>query len=104
MSAIEYTPDAQQSLRGLAEKNVMYYLCSAGDDRRNTACSILRGLLYQLLQIHSWLVKHLIASFETVDALEKLLGSSEGLWRCLKSIFSDAELGPSYCVLDVLDE
>ena len=82
----------------------LQYFCDNKDEKRNTAVTILRGLIYQLLQSRRKLFNHILPSFK-VQKESLFTGSSfETLWRIFESMVRDSILGTTYCVLDGLDE
>ena len=88
-----------------SEMTLAYYFCDNGDERRNTATAILRGLLLQLLRQRPILFQHIQEDYvEMEDRLPELLESLDGLWRIFRSILSDSNIGKLYILVDALDE
>ena len=80
------------------------YFCDNKNDRRNTADSIIQGLLFQLLQKRPELINHILPTFEIQQASLFSGSSFESLWRIFVSMTCDPMLRTIYCVLDGLDE
>ena len=80
------------------------FFCDNKDEKRNTANSIICGLLFQLLKLQPKLSSHITPTFQ-VQQQSLFAGSSfETLWRIFKNMVCDPVLGSVYCVLDGLDE
>ena len=83
---------------------LLQYFCDNQDDKRNTAVSITRGFIYQLLRKSTSLFKHIVPIWELQK--EELFSdrSFETLWDILEAMLRN--LGPQnvYCILDALDE
>ena len=82
----------------------LQYFCDNKDEKRKTATTIIRGLIFQLLQSRKKLFDHILPSFK-IQKESLFAGSSfETLWRIFESMIRDPSLGTTYCVLDGLDE
>ena len=97
-----------EELKRIAEdlQDVVFleFFCDNKDDKRNTANSIICGLLFQLLQLRPKLFNHILPSFK-IQKQSLFAGSSfETLWRIFNTMICDPILGTIYCVLDGLDE
>ena len=74
------------------------------DDKRNTANSVIQGLVFQLLNKRKELFKHILPIF-AIQKTSLFSGSSfESLWRIFEDMTCDPILRTIYCVLDGLDE
>lgn len=83
---------------------LLEFFCDNKDGKRNTADSIIRGLLFQILQLRPKLYDHILPTFK-IQRESLFTGLSfESLWRVFKTMISDPHLGTVYCVLDGLDE
>jgi ankyrin repeat protein len=83
----------------------LFFFTNNQDDKRNTAITILRGLLYQIITKCPNLTKqHVLPYFETPEKTQDTLSSLETLWLIFKKLLQDPKLGPTFCVLDGLDE
>ncbi|OBT61413.1 hypothetical protein VE03_09507 [Pseudogymnoascus sp. 23342-1-I1] len=79
----------------------LQYFCDNKRDERNTGVAIIKGLLYQLLQLRPKLIEHILPRFEVEKAS---LFTLEALWGIFEAMIRDITLGTVYCVLDGLDE
>lgn len=46
---------------------LIFYFCSHQDEKRNTAVTVLRGLLYQIIRKRPKLAKHVLPYFDTPE-------------------------------------
>jgi serine/threonine protein kinase len=83
---------------------LVFFFCSAQDEKRNTAVAVLRGLVHQIITKRPRLVKHALPYFDTPERTHQTLSSLEALWLILRKLVADAELGTMFCVLDGPDE
>jgi hypothetical protein len=82
----------------------LQYFCDNKDEKRNKAITIIRGLLFQLLELQPKLFRHILPNF-------KIHGKSlftgllfYTLWKIFENMLCDPVLSAVYCVLDGLDE
>lgn len=69
---------------------------------QNTASSLLRGILHQLLEANHHLIIHSLRFFETRG--NAILEEISSLWNIIRSCFDDPDLGNIVFILDALDE
>jgi len=83
---------------------LLQYFCDNKDEKRNTAVTVIRGLIFQLLQYRPKLFDHILPSYKIQK--ESLFNNSsfETLWRIFNTMLRDPVLGTVYCVLDGIDE
>ncbi|KAL4879276.1 hypothetical protein BJY04DRAFT_220396 [Aspergillus karnatakaensis] len=83
-------------------KNLAYFFCDSDSEHRETANTILRGLLYQLVEQQ----KDLLYFFRAKYAVQKgkLFPSFDAMWSILMAICNDKRTGEKYCIIDALDE
>jgi hypothetical protein len=85
--------------------NISFFLCQATDMRINSATSVLRGLIYLLVNNHPFLLHHVRARYDYVG---KTLFEDVNAWNALSAIFrdilNDPTLQMTYLVIDALDE
>jgi hypothetical protein len=81
----------------------LQYFCS-DDPKRNTGVTVLRGLVFQVLQLRPKLFDYILPSFKIQKASLFTGSSFETLWRIFEAMLRDPVLGTIYCVLDGLDE
>lgn len=84
---------------------ISFFFCQATDMRINSATSVLRGLIYSLVEKHPSLLRHVRARY---DSAGKDLFEDINAWSALVSIFTqileDSSLKGTYFVIDALDE
>ena len=82
-----------------------YFFCQATDSRINSATTVLRGLIYLLVDQQPSLVSHVQMSY---DIAGKALFEDANAWVALTKIFSsilhDPNLPTTYLIVDALDE
>lgn len=83
---------------------LLYYFCTNRDKRRNSAITILRGLLYQWLNLQPSLADHIHNYFDGSEKTKYTVSSFASLWELFQIFLS--QMGPCdiVCVLDGLDE
>ncbi|KAF2874657.1 hypothetical protein BDV95DRAFT_296211 [Massariosphaeria phaeospora] len=84
--------------------NVIYYFCSAQDEKRNTTTGVLRSFVHQILRCMPEFLNHTQPFFESRERIQETLSSMETLWIIFQRMVTDVDLHPIYCVLDGLDE
>jgi hypothetical protein len=82
----------------------LQYFCDNKDEKRNTALTIIRGLIFQLLRLRPKLFDHILPSFKIQKESLFTNSSFETLWRIFVSMIRDPLFGSTYCILDGLDE
>ncbi|KAJ6153707.1 hypothetical protein N7470_006666 [Penicillium chermesinum] len=84
---------------------ISFFFCQATDERINSATSVLRGLIYMLVDQNRSLLHHVRARY---DSAGKSLFDDVNAWHALVSIFThileDPSLKSIYLVIDALDE
>lgn len=83
---------------------VLFYFCSHQDEKRNTAFTILRSLIWQLIKEMPSLSEYAQPYFVSSKRSEQALSSMETLWMVFRSMITDPSLPRIHCVLDGLDE
>jgi hypothetical protein len=82
-----------------------YFFCQATDSRINSATSVIRGLLYMLVDEQPSLISHVRRKY---DYAGKALFEDANAWVALSEIFTsmmqDKGLKTTYLVVDALDE
>ncbi|KAJ5895129.1 hypothetical protein N7495_006820 [Penicillium taxi] len=85
--------------------NISFFFCQAADMRINSATSVLRGLIYLLIEKHPSLLPHVRARYDNAG---KALFEDVNAWNALLTIFRDILRDPTlqmtYFVIDALDE
>lgn len=83
---------------------VLQYFCDNNDEKRNTAVAIIRGLIFQLLQLRPKLADYILPTFKTRGASLFESSSLPSLWTIFEKMTCASGIGTTYCVLDGLDE
>jgi len=104
MLSIFLAEELEQIARLSPNTLFLQYFCDNKDERRNTAVTIIRGLIYQLLQSPHELFGHILPCFKIQRESLFVNSSFETLWGIFESMVCDPVLGTTYCVLDGLDE
>ena len=104
MFSIFFAQELEKITRQSQNALFLEYFCDIKDKRRNAANSIIRGLVFQLLQLRPSLFDHILPVFKTQRGSLFTVSSMESLWRIFENMICDPLLGTIYCVLDGLDE
>lgn len=96
--------ELQRIAKNSQDTVLLEYFCDNKDDSRNTADSIIRGLLFQLLDLQPELFRHILPIFDVQKEVLFAASSFESLWRIFEAIVCDPLVGTIYCVIDGLDE
>ncbi|KAL2801993.1 hypothetical protein BJX63DRAFT_441534 [Aspergillus granulosus] len=83
------------------DKVLAYFFCDSSAEKQRTAISVLRGLLYHLIQQCPWLIKCALPKF--LHRKEALFLSFDALWSIFLEIAKSSSSG-IYCIIDALDE
>jgi hypothetical protein len=104
MLSIFLAEQLERITKDLSNTLFLQYFCDNKNERHNTGVTVMRGLLYQLLQQQPKFFYHILPSFKTRK--ESLFDSSsfETLWRIFETMLRDPITGTAYCILDGLDE
>jgi len=104
MLSVFLTEELERHTASTDDAELVFFFCSAQDEKRNTGVAVLRGLVHQIVTKRPQLVKHALPYFETPERTQQTLSSLETLWIIFRKLVVDAELGTMLCVLDGLDE
>ena len=85
-------------------KILLYYFCSNRDKNRNTALTILRGILHQWIDLQPHLAKKVRSAFEGTETTKYTISSFVALWRIFLTLLQQTTSPQVVCVLDGLDE
>ena len=99
-----YITEVLQPVVDSAEGVLLYYFCSNRDKNRNTALTIMRGIIHQWLNLHPHLAQHIKNSFEKTETTKYTVSSFVSLWRVFLTLLQQSESCQVVCVLDGLDE
>ncbi|PZD29771.1 hypothetical protein A1F96_04895 [Pyrenophora tritici-repentis] len=104
MLSVFLTEELERHTARADDADLAFFFCSAQGEKRNTAIAVLRGLVHQIINKRSQLIKHALPYFKTTDRTQQTLSSLETLWIIFSKLVADVELGTLFCVLDGLDE
>jgi ankyrin repeat protein len=104
MLSIFLTEELEKHVVRRDAAELIFFFCSAQDEKRNTAVAVLRGLLYQIIDKRPQLAKHALPYFESAERKQHTISSLEALWIIFSKLVADTGLGRMFCVLDGLDE
>ncbi|KAK5219300.1 hypothetical protein LTR47_011554 [Exophiala xenobiotica] len=99
-----YITEVLQPVIVAADNVLVYYFCSSRDKNRNTALTIMRGILHQWIDLHPILAKDIKISFEGTETTKYTISSFVELWRGFLSLLQPSTSSQVVCVLDGLDE
>ncbi|RSM05309.1 hypothetical protein CEP52_006338 [Fusarium oligoseptatum] len=99
-----YITEVLQPLVDAGDNVLLYYFCSDCDKNRNTALTILRGILHQWIGLQRHLAKEVKNSFEGADTTKYTISSFVTLWRVFLTLLQQTTSSRVVCVLDGLDE
>ncbi|KAJ5214978.1 Pfs NACHT and Ankyrin domain protein [Penicillium chermesinum] len=100
--AIYLTEELPTALSKAGGGTLAYFFCDSGFDTRKTATSVIRGLLYQLIERHEELLNYLLPKYHARGA--NLFTSFDALWEIFMAMAADPTTGRKYCIIDALDE
>jgi nucleoside phosphorylase len=99
-----YITEVLQPVVDAADNVLLYYFCSNRDKHRNTALTIMRGILHQWIDLHPHLAKNVKNSFEGTETIKYTVSSFVSLWRVFLTLLQQSTSSQVVCVLDGLDE
>lgn len=106
MMMISLISEVSKRLNDLPGSNVLaYFFCQNTSSDLNTAVSVLRGLIYLLIDQEKKLIRHVRKSYD--GAGRQLFEDGNALYALqavLKDILMDQSLGDVYFMVDALDE
>ncbi|KAM5347736.1 hypothetical protein ACJ41O_007560 [Fusarium nematophilum] len=100
MASVFLTEYLERDLKGTSDI-ATYFFCDFKDDRRNSSVSVLRGLIFQLLQSDEQLIRHIVPTYRIRGEQLFQERSFETLWEILLKMMGTSRVS---CVLDGLDE
>ncbi|KAI6084967.1 hypothetical protein F4821DRAFT_241966 [Hypoxylon rubiginosum] len=99
-----YITEVLQPLVDASDNVLLYYFCSNRDKNRNTALTILRGILHQWIDLQPHLAKEVKNSFEGAETTKYTISSFVALWRVFLTLLQLTTSSQVVVVLDGLDE
>ncbi|KAL5085380.1 hypothetical protein Trisim1_010606 [Trichoderma cf. simile WF8] len=100
--AIFLTENLSTYLSATEGETLAYFFCDSSFDKRKTATSIIRGLLYQLVKQNPKLLEYILPKY--TERGPDLFKSFDALWTIFMAAAADQKTGRKYCVIDALDE
>lgn len=100
--AIFLTEQLSTVFSAVEGKTLAYFFCDSSFDKRKTATSVIRGLLYQLVEQHRQLLEYVLPKYKERGA--DLFKSFDALWTIFMAVAADETTGQKYCIIDALDE
>ncbi|RDW63663.1 hypothetical protein BP6252_11208 [Coleophoma cylindrospora] len=104
MLSIFLAEELERTTKGSQDMLFIQYFCDNKDEKRNTAVAIIRGIIFQLLQLQPKLIRYILPYFQIQKESLFTSSSFDTLWRIFENMLHDSDLGTIYCVLDGLDE
>lgn len=102
MLAIYLTEELQPIVEA-ADNVLLYYFCNNRDKNRNTALTIMRGIIHQWIDRQPHMAQYIKSSFEGTDTTKYTVSGFISLWRLFLTLLGKAK-STVVCVLDGLDE
>jgi ankyrin repeat domain-containing protein 50 len=99
-----YITEVLQLVVEPTENVLLYYFCSNRDKNRNTALTIMRGIIHQWIDLHPHLARYIKNSFEGAETTKYTVSSFVSLWRVFLTLLRQSGSSQVVCVLDGLDE
>jgi hypothetical protein len=104
MLSIFLAEELERNVEDWPDACFLQYFCDYKDDKRNTAVAIIRGMIFQLLQIRPKLIDDILPSFQIQKESLFTDSSFQTLWRIFEKMLRNPSIGTVYWVLDGLDE
>jgi ankyrin repeat protein/energy-coupling factor transporter ATP-binding protein EcfA2 len=92
----------ETSPKSRARSSVCIYFCDDKISKQNVANNILIGLIFQLIQRHRSLARHVRKVYQMHG--QNIVRSFTALWGLFKDIVTDPKSGPTIVIIDALDE
>lgn len=83
-------------------QHVLMYFCDKKITSQQDGKAVLTGLIFQLVQRHRHLIRHIRREFEIIGA--NMIHSFATLWNIFVNMIKDLKGGDLYVVVDALDE
>ncbi|KGQ02036.1 hypothetical protein PAAG_11212 [Paracoccidioides lutzii Pb01] len=99
-----YITEEFQPVVDSAQGVLLYYFCSNRDKNRNTAVTIMRGVIHQWLSFHPHLAQHIQNYFDGSETTKYTISSFICLWKLFLILLRQSSSCQVMCVLDGLDE
>ncbi|KAM5464207.1 hypothetical protein MauCBS54593_007026 [Microsporum audouinii] len=99
-----YLTEQLQSVMHSTDSVLLYYFCSSRDKQRNTAVTLLRGVLHQWLSNYPYLAHYIQNYFDGPETTKYTISSFVCLWKLFLILLHQIGHCEVVCVLDGLDE
>ncbi|RYP53253.1 hypothetical protein DL768_001757 [Monosporascus sp. mg162] len=99
-----YITEVLQPMVDAAENVLLYYFCINRDKNRNTALTIIRGIIHQWIDLHPYPAQYIKNSFEGTETTKYTVSSFVSSWRVFLTLLRQSGSSQVVCVLDGLDE
>ncbi|KAF4333667.1 ankyrin repeat [Fusarium beomiforme] len=83
---------------------LLYYFCSNRDKNRNSAVTIMRGIIHQWITAEPHLAQHVKSYFDGSETIKYTISNFVTLWRVFLFLLRETASSTITCVLDGLDE
>jgi hypothetical protein len=93
-----------QQIQSQPSQSIAYFLCQATDPRLSNATSILRSLIYMLIQQQPHLISHLRDKYDTNPKLFEGANTFYSLSTVLEKMIQHSTKATIYLLIDALDE
>ncbi|CAG8089703.1 unnamed protein product [Penicillium salamii] len=94
-----------EAARAVYAPSMSYFFCENDNEKTNTPTAVLRSLIWLLLLQQPHLFSHILQDYKTSGA--DIFGDTNAFWslcRVFKGMLKDPTLGPTYLMIDALDE
>ncbi|KAH8883155.1 hypothetical protein GQ53DRAFT_883184 [Thozetella sp. PMI_491] len=99
-----YTTEMLQPTVDAAGNVLLYYFCSNRDKNRNSAVTIMRGIIHQWVSLQPYVAQYIKSSFEGTETTKYTVSGFLPLWRLFLVLLRHTKSSQVVCVLDGLDE
>lgn len=99
-----YITEELQPVIDSSQGLLLYYFCSNRDKSRNSALTLMRGVLYQWLSLRPQLAKHIWSYFDGVETTKYTLSNFVCLWRLFMTLLRRDRSSQVVLLVDGLDE
>ncbi|KAJ5432505.1 uncharacterized protein N7458_011661 [Penicillium daleae] len=102
MLSIFLTEELERHTKTMGSTELLFYFCSHRGENYNSAVTILRSLIYQLLPKCRDFFTSVSSYFESPERTKMALASADTLWVILRTLIQ-SKSSTTYCVLDGFD-
>jgi hypothetical protein len=93
-----------QQLEQRQNADTVYFFCSSEHATRNTATTVVRTLLWQIMVKRPDLAHLVTRHFDPPERTQAMLSTPGSLWEVFTKVIQSAEFESMQCVIDGLDE